>query len=184
LPHEDFDTLESGEIFLGRTTYFELLSALPKETRNRYRAEVLTTSSFFEFGQQTFDDKLRHLIEFITTRVLAVGELLRQIDSITSELELRDERGRVYSHQFFPGDESERGGPSQRGNDVHRQAALFQNLNVLLEDFATISEQVSSEEVPQKRSTLSIVMEEIRTRDRLLRETDFESLFEGHRDEL
>jgi hypothetical protein len=174
LPREDFDTIRSGEAFVARTTYFELLGALPEDLRNQFRAGELLSSSF-ELGQPTFEARLHRLCEFLSMRVLSVGKLLEQLSDVLERAELRDERGRSYAHQFFDDD-----GLTGRGDDIEKQAAVFRDLADALGE-----QEIAHEEgQPVRRDTLSTVLTEIQTKDRLPRESLFELLFRGRGDDL
>ena len=180
LPRDDFETIKSGEAFVGRTAYFELLGALPEELRNQFRVSELISPPF-QLGQPTFEARLRRLYEFLSTRVLSIGRLLEQLNDAIGRADLRNGDGRCYTHQFFDDDETKAAGLAGRGDDIEKQTMLFRDLADALGE-----RQDAHEELQPVRGgdALPTLLTEIQTKERLPREKLFELLFQGHRDDI
>jgi hypothetical protein len=166
LPPDDLRTLESGEVFVARTAYHELLSALPEVLRNAFLSEeVMLRRDEEGFGfEGRFARRLRDLYAFIVERVISVGCLLEDLVSEIEKVDLRDESGNAYVHSFFEEDGSAVRGI---GDNIADQAALFRGLN---------GEDQEERNETRIKEVVS-VLRRVETRDHLPRELDFERLF-------
>jgi hypothetical protein len=102
LPLDDLRTLESGEVFVARTAYHEILAALPEVLRNVFLSEeVMLRRDEEGFGPDgRFARRLRDLYAFIVERIISVGCLLEDLVSEIEKVDLRDESGNAYVRSF------------------------------------------------------------------------------------
>lgn len=171
-PEEDFETLKSGEVFVARTTYYELLLALPEQLRNGFLAEEAFAgrdgrfSLDGRFHQGRFNASLRRLYDFLLLRVIAVGVLLEQLSDLIEQVDLRADSGVGLAHIFA--EEDQQGIPVMADNIVN-QGALFREL------LGGAPEQRDGQ---AGLAAVDSVLEAIASREGLPREAAFERLFQ------
>ena len=138
LREPDFETIVGADVFLSRTAFFELLVALPADTRLEFEILQLRAHS----PGQSFESQLRQLQAFIEQRVLSVGRTLLGLQYSLSELDARDQNGErvrhVFSGEVVPDDASEPAESLQHAlalrqpdvveDDIAQQAELFRPL--------------------------------------------------------
>jgi hypothetical protein len=167
VPEEDFGTLVSGEIFVARTAFHELLAALPEQLRRTFLAdEILFADSERRFSLEgRFVGRLRRLYDFILFRVVSVGVLLQELSDVIGQVDLRDDRGAELAHAFADEDQE---GISVAPDNIADQAALFSEL---LGNTPVVGESRS------QVAAIEAVLQSIGSRDGLPRERTFERLF-------
>lgn len=139
LREHDFKTMVQGDVFLARTAYFELLTALPRETQIEFEiSQLMRGGKPIYFGD--FEELLRALERFIDQRVLSVGRSLGDLVDRIEAMELGSDLGNKLEHCFS--DEASAGesrtarssaqsrfalnrAERESSGNIRRQAALF-----------------------------------------------------------
>jgi len=96
LHESDFTTIVQGDVFLARTAYFELLTALPSDTQLAFQVSQLLSGT----SDAPFVDQLQQLQLFIDEQVLSIGRALVDLTERIERFDLRDEGGKRVKHFF------------------------------------------------------------------------------------
>jgi len=174
LPVHDFETIQRGEAFVARTGYFELLNALPVTMRKKFLGEELLSTS-----SNAFVARLSRLNEFINIRVLSVGSLLSELNSVIRETSIQDEDGNLPDHLFVDGTAENNQTARSDGDNIFIQEKLFNDLNQSLKK--PLSEEILGDEDFDTNDTdvLAQILIELKKPARRLIEQRFENLFKA-----
>ncbi len=93
LPAVDRKTIESGEVFIARTGYHDLLFALPVQLQTAFEVEEMYRAVEKQFDK-SYLGRLTRLQTFLETRIFAAGDLIKGIDEALDNLGLNEN----YSH--------------------------------------------------------------------------------------
>jgi hypothetical protein len=126
LPFDDYETLISGEVFVSRSCFFELLEALPQPTKTAFQIEEILRADSLR-SDTGFAERLKRLETFITSRVLSIGDVITELDETIKQCDFESEDGLQIEHVIC---EEPDGANSLAGtnDDIANQAELFRLL--------------------------------------------------------
>jgi hypothetical protein len=169
LPSHDFATIVSGEIFVARTGYFELLRAIPDSMQQEFTIERLRQSNA-PHDNPTYAQRFNALRDFIARRIESVGYLLAQLAVTADRLVVQAGDTLRVRHAFVhEGAEGQKISDSIDYADV--QLGFFQRY------FRSLKEQSLTEPNGLFANILNETENELASRDYLQREREFEWLF-------
>lgn len=173
LSNPDVSAILKAEPFLARTTYYELLNALPLELHREFLIEFALDQTFSE-SEASFHERTRRLINFIESRLLSVGKLLHELEAIISPLDLHGPEKAPIDHEFVDGTMGEENTDPMVDN-LKEQVDLFKSLTALL----TTSE--TSQEIYERGDLFQEVLFQMNSTDRQSVEEQFEVAFRNIR---
>lgn len=173
IPSHDFHTILNGEAFVARTGYYEFLRALPATLRASFEGEELLLLAA-DKPVLTFGEKLTRLQRFIQTRVLSVGALLSELNTLIHRMSLHDGDGIPFNH-LIDDEASSRNHQDRYGDDIAVQAKLFENLH------RSLNLPFSREAEIQDMDLVTQILTDLKNPGRRAIEKRFEKLFEASR---
>jgi hypothetical protein len=160
---QDLRTIESGEAFLARTAYYELLGSLPGALRASFEADEIIGAAQKGSLSLEFRSRLRRLGEFIESRVLSVGKLLGEINKNLELLNFNSD----FEHCFVVVDAD----MANRVDLLSVQLQRFERLNEAL------SAQISAVEKQGQLNVIQQLLRELDQKERRISEDRFEREF-------
>lgn len=171
LPDKDFETITLGEAFVARTGYYELLNALPTTLRVAFESEELMTSAA-RGSLTTFESRLSRLHEFINSRVLTVGVLLKELNLAIHEIAIRNEEGGVFEHVFIGEEGEDKQTARHAGDNISYQSKIFDDLD------QTLKQPLFEDPDERFLDVVARILDELKQPQRREVERRFERLFE------
>lgn len=161
LTPSDFATLVSGEVFVARTAYFQILAALPGPMQRAfYASELLREHS----ARPSFARKLANLWTFVADRILSAEEAMRDISASLHALNL----SAGFRHAFTS---------DERLEPIFLDTQIQQFDLLDAARYATTSPAVADADAP--RDVVLRALREITSGDLSKIQADFETAFGG-----
>jgi hypothetical protein len=126
LPLDDYETIISGEVFVSRSCFFELLEALPQPTKTAFQfEEILRADSLHP--DTGFAERLKRLETFITSRVLSIGNDIMKLDETIEQCNFKSEDGLQIEHVICE-EPDDANSLAATNDNIAKQAELFRLL--------------------------------------------------------
>ncbi|CAM8637041.1 hypothetical protein MCEZEM1_00068 [Comamonadaceae bacterium] len=162
---QDLRTIESGEAFLARTAYYELLGSLPETLRASFEADEIIGAAQMGGLSNEYRYRLERLNEFIEIRILSVGQMLGEINESLDLLNFNDD----FEHCFVANDTDMR----TRADSLTVQVDRFGHLNDAL------NTPLSADARLEKTNVIQQLIQELDRQERKTSESRFEREFRG-----